>query len=782
MASSAYADRKNHSGVNLRKRQVRGASLLGELSLDEEPVEALIKKTSTLSLTDSGPQSLLFSTWKYIVSPLILTGLAAFVRLYGIGDSQTVIWDEAHFGKFGSYYIEHSFYFDVHPPLGKLLVGLSGYLAGFDGKFKFDSGARFPEGPQFTYMRIFNSVFGILCTPLAYFSALELGWSMWTSWLIGLSVAFEMLALLLSRLILLDSMLLFFTAATFFCLTKVHTLSSTQKLISFKGAVWMILLGLSIGCVTSVKLVGLFATALVGIYTIYDLFIKLYQTQITDEKFKKFKMSFFKYFTHWIFRIVALIVIPFAVYVVSFVVHFQVLSKSGTGDGSISTLLQATLEGNTLENGPRSIAYGSLVTFRSQGLSPNLLHSHGHSYPEGSRQQQVTTYGYKDDNNEFLFEFDVETSRLQNRFATLDYDPLLPEIVLDYKTTIRDGDVVRISHKSTGNFLHSHSIAAAMLPSQYEVSCYGGINIDDNNDNWVLEIQTQTDSPAEEFQNEDPDVLHPVSTNFRLRHQVLGCYLATTGISYPAWGFQQGEVVCKKAFFALDKSTWWNIEDHKNDQLPKPNTTYVPPKPRFWKEFILLNYGMMASNNALVPDPDHYDSLSSEWWEWPILRLGLRMGSWGYSARYFLMGHIFITYLSTVCIPIAALTLLITFLRGQRQNVDLNVMGANWNFHLSSGILPLLGWILHYLPFVIMARVTYLHHYVPAQYFGIFVYGYLFEYFFERNSPKFVKYTLYAIAYIGVVGGFWYMHPLAMGMKGEHQQYEYLKLLDTWKI
>lgn len=749
----------------------------------EEYVDELIEKTSTLSLKEQTPQLLQLWLWKYFVSPLILTAIAAFVRLYGIGDNQSVIWDEAHFGKFGSYYIQHEFYFDVHPPLGKLLVGLSGWLAGFDGVFKFDSGMSFPKGSHFTYMRVFNSAFGILCTPLAYYSAVELNFSMWSSWTVGLSVALEMLSLILSRFILLDSMLMFFTAATFFCLTKVHTLSFSQQLISFRGALWTALLGLSIGCVCSVKLVGLFVTTLVGLYTVYDLLVKLCQTQITDEKNAKFKISYFKYFSHWVFRVVGLIAIPIAVYVLSFVVHFKVLSKSGTGDGSISTLLQGTLEGNSLKYGPRSVAYGSLVTIRSQGLSPNILHSHGHFYPEGSRQQQLTTYGYKDDNNEFIFEFGLETSKLQNRFATLQYDPESPDTILDYNTIIKDGDTVRIQHKSTGAFIHSHSIAAAVLKSQYEATCYGGLHLEDEKDDWVIEIQTQSQSPSPDFQNEDPEELHPVSTNFRLRHKVLGCYLATTGYSYPAWGFQQGEVVCKHAIFALDKSTWWNIEDHVNDKLAMPNVSYVPPNPNFWKEFILLNYGMMASNNALVPDNDHFDPLASSWWEWPILRTGLRMAAWhAYSVRYFLMGHVFITYLSTICIPIAIIVVFATLLRGQRQSLDLNVMGADWNFHLSAGILPILGWVLHYLPFVIMARVTYLHHYVPAQYFGIFIYGYLLEYFVSRNSPAPVKFTVFSIMYICLVGGFWYLHPLAMGMRGPLEDYHYLQLLSTWTL
>ena len=63
------------------------------------------------------------------------------------------------------------------------------------------------------------------------------------------------------------------------------------------------------------------------------------------------------------------------------------------------------LQGNALATlaAPPFIAYGSKITLRHMDYGLGLLHSHPDRYPDSYLgQQQVTTYGHKDSNNDWM--------------------------------------------------------------------------------------------------------------------------------------------------------------------------------------------------------------------------------------------------------------------------------------------------------------------------------------------------------------------------------------------
>lgn len=683
-----------------------------------------------------------YSVLEQFVGPIFFTLLGAFVRLYKIGASDRVVWDEAHFGKFGSFYLNHTYYFDVHPPLGKMLCGLSGYIAGYNGSFGFESGAHYPDYLDYTKMREFNAMFSILSVPVAYFTAKALKLSLPAVWLVSTMVALELSFIALARFILLDSMLIFFTTSTFLGLAKFH--SYQRKPFTFGWFFWLAWTGASLGLTTSVKMVGLFVTALVGLYTVADLWIKLGDR----------KLTYFRQGAHLATRVALLIVVPILIFVACYKVHFMLLYKTGDGVATMSSLFKANLEGETTELGPLDVAYGSRVSIKNQGLGGGLLHSHIQTFPEGSKQQQVTTYGHMDANNEWSIEY------------------ARPEEMYNHNMPIQkltNGDKVRLVHHMTGRNLHSHDIRAPVTKSSWEVSCYGNDTIGDEKDNWVVEI-------VESLGNEDSNLIHPLSTSVRFRHEVLGCYLANDGTQLPEWGFRQGEVACLPKASHRNKNTWWNVEQHWNERLPDAYDRELP-KSRFLRDFVHLNVAQMQSNNALVPDSDKIDDLASSWWQWPLANRGLRMCGWDINyPRYYLLGTPTTIWLTTASIGVFLLSVLVYTLRYQRQITDFT--WDSLEHFLVAGGLSFFGWFFHYVPFVIMSRVTYVHHYMPALYFAIFEFAFLIDWFAPTKYRTAIHWFFIALT----AAIFYHFHDIGMGMSGPLEKYDHLRWFNSWHM
>ncbi|NXR78401.1 POMT2 transferase, partial [Pycnonotus jocosus] len=253
-------------------------------------------------------------------------------------------WDETHFGKMGSYYINRTFFFDVHPPLGKMLIGLAGYLSGYDGTFPFQKpGDRYE---QHNYMGMRGVRLCRLMSVQAYqvrdlfrlVPLLELSKSLPAALLTAFILVFDTGCITLSQYILLDPILMFFLMGAVLSMVKCN--SCADRPFSASWWFWLSLTGVSLAGAMGVKFVGLFVVLLVGLNTIYDLWDLLGNLSLSLVMFGK----------HLLARVLCLIVLPLALYMAMFAVHFAVLNRSGPGDGFFSSAFQSQLIGNNLHN------------------------------------------------------------------------------------------------------------------------------------------------------------------------------------------------------------------------------------------------------------------------------------------------------------------------------------------------------------------------------------------------------------------------------------------------
>lgn len=212
------------------------------------------------------------------------------------------------------------------------------------------------------------------------------------------------------------------------------------------------------------------------------------------------------------------------------------------------------------------IALGSRVTIKNFAYGGGLLHSHVQKYPEGSKQQQVTCYHHKDNNNQWVFqphhgqsniefeedEYEYEEDEADNEKNADDEDETVH--------FIKDGDIIRLVHDQTGRNLHASHYRAPLTPAHFEVSGHGEGGRSDEGADWRIEVVSDL---------MDADIIaqgriHALSTRVRFRHAQLGCLLAADNKQLPEWGFRQVEVTCDSSKREDDPHTWWNIEEHRN--------------------------------------------------------------------------------------------------------------------------------------------------------------------------------------------------------------------------
>ncbi|KAI8613977.1 hypothetical protein BC830DRAFT_1169815 [Chytriomyces sp. MP71] len=695
-----------------------------------------------------------------------LTFFALIVRLLRLSNPHEVVFDEVHFGGFATKYINGQFFMDVHPPLGKLLFAAAGLLGGYNSTFYFENigDDYLASHVPFVTMRLLPALLGVLLVPVSYITLRNFEWLYYVSLEMNYASEYDAggdtygLAIFTrvrrfvrkcehslemqktttresdnlrhpsikraviatvrgveygicygmaksvnlisrrrqSRLILLDSGLIFFTGLTVMMWTDFLTNQETP--FTFNWWYPLVMTGVSLGLAGSVKWVGLFLIATIGMSTLINLWSVLGDLRVSPRQFVD----------HFFARALCLIVIPLSFYAFLFQVHFWALPNKGGGSGFMSPEFQSTLRGNEIPNTYSDIAFGSRIHIRHHATNGGYLHSHAHDYPDGSKQQQMTVYPFRDENGEFLL---LPGLVQHNETVT---EPKVTE--LKY---VKNGDIVRLVHIKTGKKVHSHGVKAPVTMNEHhwEVSGYGAEGFaGDTNDNWIIRIADK------KIDDDEPVPITAINTKIRFIHvNNRRCGMFSHDVKLPAWGFEQQEVTCAEN--NRRAGCVWLIEANENDYLPKNAKRVNFKRPGFWRKFKEL-HGTMWSVNQGLTGKHPYESRPIEW---PVLNRGILFWTEknGGPRQIYLLGNPIVWWVSTLAV-LSCLTLLGSGVLLLKRSVpilhDIHMYKA-W----TAAILVVSGWFLHYFPFFLMKRQLFLHHYFPALYFAILSVGVLFE-------------------------------------------------------
>jgi len=714
--------------------------------------------------------------------------LTLATRLHRIDSPDHVAWDETHFGKMASWYINRTFFFDVHPPTGKMLIAGFGYLTGYDGTFEFEKpGQKFNE-TSYLGMRLGCTLMGASLVPMAFVTVWELTHALPAASFAAAAILFDNGFVTLNQYILLDPILMFFIMGAAMGQSKFYNQRNNPFSVGWWS--WLAFTGAMLAGAISVKFVGLFVVILVGLYTIKDIWDILGDLSLPISHTLK----------HFLARALCLIALPALLYMFAYYVHFTVLTKSGPGDGHYGSAFQSQLEGNPLHNAsmPREICYGATVTMKNHRTAGAYLHSHAHLYPEeaGPVQQQVTTYSHKDYNNVWIVKKwkepeeaqpdakpaadGAEASAAAEKNASAPEEPPIQKVL--------SGDLIMLEHEATGRNLHSHRHPAAVTKRHFQVSGYGEGGLGDSNDVWRIDL----------IDGKEGDEINVVTDRFRLIHYMAGCALYSHNKQLPKWGFEQQEVTCNPNVRA--DWTLWNFEENYYDKLP--NVSFAIYQPSFLEKFIEAHMVQLQGNAGLKPKEGEVHSRP---WQWPIDY----QGQWfsigdpdnrepgphkDNEIRIYMMGNPVIWWANLGFIALYLVIYVWNFVtqsRGVLQSAQERVRKANLSYACN---WLMLAWALHYIPFYGMGRILYYHHYFPAQLFISMMSGVLVNYMLE-SLPRAVPshqvdryWTALAVVYMAILAySFYLFAPLTYGMSGPERKepghrYGHLLWMDSWEF
>lgn len=199
---------------------------------------------------------------------LILFFISSCARLWTIAWPNQVVFDEVHFGNFTKFYVKGEFHFDIHPPLGKMMMAYISKLGQYHGELESICalGTKYKMNEtQYISLRMIPAIFSSCCAPLVYCTSRLLYIDPFPSFAGALLVALDSSMIVESKFILSDGMLHFWFAFHLY----------TLALFLRHGSEWRaILAGFTLGAAGSCKFTALSLYAIDGISQIVWILVR----------------------------------------------------------------------------------------------------------------------------------------------------------------------------------------------------------------------------------------------------------------------------------------------------------------------------------------------------------------------------------------------------------------------------------------------------------------------------------------------------------------------------
>jgi dolichyl-phosphate-mannose--protein O-mannosyl transferase len=257
----------------------------------------------------------------------LLTATAFAVRFWRLFHPPGVVFDEVYFGNFSNFYIQSQFFYDIHPPLAKIVAFLFANLSEYDGSINFQNcpGGLYPIA-DYVQLRVTPALFSALCGPLVYLSVRFASFGPAAATVSAVLTIFDTSLGTEGRHILSDGILHFFSILHIVIL--IHTMSLAGRGPPF--CLWHFLTAASLGAACSCKNTAWGLCAMDGICYIIH-FSRTLKLGWLDYCFELFIWGG------------SLAVVTFLVYVASFSLHLILLPFAGPGLGYLRPEMKAQL-------------------------------------------------------------------------------------------------------------------------------------------------------------------------------------------------------------------------------------------------------------------------------------------------------------------------------------------------------------------------------------------------------------------------------------------------------